>query len=119
MDDQAQSKSGQGVSQGISSRHEQLVDERRAQLATGAQTLKLVRTAAPKQYNTYLYATGIVAACTLIASLVHHKIDQANLIMIYLLGITVVATLLGKGRAVYASVLSIVVYDYFFVPPYF
>jgi two-component system sensor histidine kinase KdpD len=42
----------------------------------------------------------------------------ANLIMVYLLGVAFVATRLGGGPAVLASLLSVAAFDFFFIPPY-
>ena len=43
----------------------------------------------------------------------------ANLIMVYLLGVAIVAARLGHGPAILSSVLSVVAFDLFCVPPYF
>jgi two-component system sensor histidine kinase KdpD len=42
-----------------------------------------------------------------------------NLIMVYLLGVTFVATRYGRGPSVVASLLSVAAFDFFFIPPYF
>jgi two-component system sensor histidine kinase KdpD len=42
-----------------------------------------------------------------------------NLIMVYLLGVTFVATRYGRGPSVVASILSVAAFDFFFIPPYF
>jgi two-component system sensor histidine kinase KdpD len=44
--------------------------------------------------------------------------DLSNLVMVYLLGVVLVAALLGRGPAVVASVLSVAAFDFFFVPPF-
>jgi two-component system sensor histidine kinase KdpD len=43
--------------------------------------------------------------------------DLANLIMIYLVGNVVVATRYGRGPSVLAAILSVLAFDFFFVPP--
>ena len=43
----------------------------------------------------------------------------ANLIMMYLIAVIVIAIRLGRGPSVLASVLSVATFDFFFVPPYF
>ena len=45
--------------------------------------------------------------------------ELADLIMMYLLGIVVVAMRHGRGPSLLASVLSVAALDFFFVPPYF
>jgi K+-sensing histidine kinase KdpD len=46
-------------------------------------------------------------------------VDRANLIMVYLLGVMWAAYNLGRGPALAAAVMSVVCFDFFFVPPYF
>jgi two-component system sensor histidine kinase KdpD len=43
--------------------------------------------------------------------------DLANLIMLYLVGVAWIAARHGRGPAVLASVLSVLAFDFFFVPP--
>lgn len=43
----------------------------------------------------------------------------ANLIMMYLIAVIVIAIHGGRGPSVLASVLSVATFDFFFVPPYF
>lgn len=42
----------------------------------------------------------------------------ANLIMVYLVGVLIVAKYYGRGPSILASVLSVGAFDFFFVPPY-
>ena len=67
--------------------------------------------------SSYAQSLLAVAVCTGLAWVVHLRLPPANLPMIYLLGIMVVAMRLGRGPAVLASVLSVVAFDFFFVPP--
>lgn len=60
-----------------------------------------------------------VAVCTLIAWLLFRHLAQANLIMVYLLGVMWVAYRWGRSPAVTAACLSVISFDFFFVPPYF
>ena len=66
----------------------------------------------------YLRAVVTVAVCTGLAWLMNARFAQANLIMVYLLGVMLVAVRFGRGPAVLASVLSVGSFDFFFVPPY-
>jgi two-component system sensor histidine kinase KdpD len=43
--------------------------------------------------------------------------DLANLIMVYLVGSVVVATRFGRGPSVLAAILSVLAFDFFYVPP--
>jgi two-component system sensor histidine kinase KdpD len=59
----------------------------------------------------------ILALCTLLAALMQKHFDSAGLTMVYLLGVVVAAVAFGRGPAVLASVLSVAIFDYAFVPP--
>ena len=67
----------------------------------------------------YPWAVIATAICTFIARLMYDHFDQANLIMVYLLGVVVVAARYGRGPSVLSSFLSVVLFDFFFVPPKF
>lgn len=63
-----------------------------------------------------------VAACagmTLLATPLLGYLDQANIVMLFLLTVLVVAVKLGRNAAILASVLSVLCFDVFFVPPRF
>ncbi len=65
-----------------------------------------------------LWVLTIIAVCTGICFVMFPYFERANLIMIYLVGVVVVATRLGQAAAIGASVLSVAAFDFFFVPPY-
>jgi two-component system sensor histidine kinase KdpD len=104
--------------QRISSRHEQLVDAHRAQLATGAQTLRMDRPVVSTEWKKYLTAAAAVGVCTVIGAAFHRDPDHSNVIMIYLLGVVFVSTRLGRGPSIFATIASIAAFDFFFFPPY-
>ena len=60
-----------------------------------------------------------VLMCTAFSLLLSPWFERANLVMIYLLGVMWVAVSLGRGPAVVASVLSVVAFDFFLVPPFY
>jgi two-component system sensor histidine kinase KdpD len=66
----------------------------------------------------YARAVAVVAIATGVAWLLFPFSDPANLVMVYLLGITVVAMRSGRGPALLAALLSVAAFDFFFVPPY-
>jgi two-component system sensor histidine kinase KdpD len=70
-------------------------------------------------WSAYGLAALVVASCTVLAWALFPYIHLANLIMLYLLGVVVVAARLGHGPSILASVLSVAAFDFFFVPPYF
>lgn len=63
-----------------------------------------------------------VAACvvtTLLATPLLGYLDQANIVMLFLLTVLVIAVKLGRNAAILASLLSVLFFDIFFVPPRF
>ncbi len=77
---------------------------------------------APERSHAMAYVWGacIVAVSTLIAeafSLLIPATDLANLIMFYLLGVVLVAMRFGRGPSVMASIASVALFDFLFVPP--
>ncbi|WP_257308719.1 sensor histidine kinase [Geothrix fuzhouensis] len=67
----------------------------------------------------YLLSVIAVVFATAIASLIFRRTELADIVMIYLLGILVVATRFGRGPSLLASILSVAAFDFIFVPPYF
>jgi len=67
----------------------------------------------------YAYALLGVLIATAIAWLMFPYFGLANIIMMYLIAVVVVAIRCGRGPSVVASVLSVGAFDFFFVPPYF
>ncbi|HKT34995.1 MAG TPA: sensor histidine kinase KdpD [Nitrospira sp.] len=66
----------------------------------------------------YLFALVGVAMATAVGWVMFPYFGPVNLIMVYLIEVTVVAIRLGRGPSVLASVLSVGTFDFFFVPPY-
>jgi two-component system sensor histidine kinase KdpD len=69
-------------------------------------------------WSLHARALGVVVICTLIAGLMFRFFAPANLIMAYLVGVVYVASRYGRGPSVLASVVSVLTFDFFFVPPY-
>jgi two-component system sensor histidine kinase KdpD len=65
----------------------------------------------------YAIATAVPALCTGIGFLVSGPNELINLVMVYLLGVMLVATRFGRGPSLLASGLSVGAFDFFFVPP--
>jgi two-component system sensor histidine kinase KdpD len=72
----------------------------------------------PRQRG-YLMGFAVVVICTLIAWGMSGRFELSNIVMVYLLGVVVVAVRYGRGPSVLASVLGVAAFDFFFVPPYF
>ncbi len=66
----------------------------------------------------YACGLGVVALSTAVAHLMFPHFDLANLIMVYLLGVVVVASRWGRGPSLLAAIASVAAFDFLFVPPY-
>ena len=62
---------------------------------------------------------AVVVGCTGLDWLLFPYLERANLVMVYLLGVTLVAMRGGRSAAIMASVLSVAAFDFFFVSPHF
>lgn len=63
---------------------------------------------------------GAILACSIAAALaapLRAWLDLANIAMLFLLAVLIVARQAGRGPAVVAAVLSVALFDFFFVPP--
>jgi two-component system sensor histidine kinase KdpD len=69
------------------------------------------------RWGRYWVAAAISAACTGLAAVMYPYFALTNLVMIYLLGATIAALRLGRGPAIFAAVVNVVAFDFFFVPP--
>jgi two-component system sensor histidine kinase KdpD len=65
----------------------------------------------------YLLAIAAVAAMSVLIGLVEGAVRIANVSMLYLIVVLAVATRLGSGPAVLASLLAFLTFDWFFVEP--
>lgn len=59
------------------------------------------------------------AGTTLLALPLRGVLDLANMVMLFLLTVLLIAVSLGRQAAILASLLSVVLFDVFFVPPHF
>jgi two-component system sensor histidine kinase KdpD len=67
----------------------------------------------------YVWALAGVAAATAVAWFTTPVFNEPNVVMIYLLAITLIAWQLGRGPSVLASIVSTLAYNFFFVQPLF
>ncbi|MBL7478456.1 sensor histidine kinase [Legionella bononiensis] len=68
-------------------------------------------------WKSYGISIGIVAFVTVTNILIEPVMTSSNLVMMYLLGVTVTALCGQIGPSILASVLSVLSFDFFFVPP--
>jgi two-component system sensor histidine kinase KdpD len=70
-------------------------------------------------WGNYLATLGVVVLCGLLGWLSQAlELDKANIVMIFLLGVAYVAARYGRGPAIVCAVAGVLVFDFFFVPPY-
>ncbi len=78
------------------------------------------RLATPVRWSRYGWAVALVSCLYLaLAFVMYPHVDIVNLLMVYLLGVTIAGLRLGRGPSVLTSVLSVASFDFFFVPPRF
>lgn len=70
-------------------------------------------------FRPYAAAVLIVGAVTAAGALVLNRVTPTNLVMLYLLAVVVVGLRWGLGAAVLSSILGVLAFDFFFVPPHF
>jgi two-component system sensor histidine kinase KdpD len=70
-----------------------------------------------RPWRRYFFGIALVVGATGLCALVAPYISPTNLVVIYLLSTVVAAVFLGRGPAILTSILSVVVFDFFFVPP--
>ena len=76
----------------------------------------------PIVWRHYVATAAIVALSTGLGALgyrIHGKPAETNVAMIFLLGVASVAVWFGRGPAVLASVASVMIFDFFFIPPFY
>jgi len=70
-----------------------------------------------KAVREYGHAIVVVAVATALSYVIYPFFELTNLVMIYLLGTLAVAIRGHRGPAAVSAVLSVLCFDYFFVPP--
>jgi two-component system sensor histidine kinase KdpD len=73
----------------------------------------------PAPPGEYVWAAAIILLCTAVNILVFRFLSLSDVAMVYLLGVGLVASRYGRGPSVFASFLSIALFDFNFVPPRF
>lgn len=68
-------------------------------------------------WHRYAWALAACVATTVITQPMLALFDLANIVMLFLLCVVLVAVRLGRGPAMLAAVLSVASFDFFFVPP--
>lgn len=71
------------------------------------------------RWDRYAWALVPTLVCSAVAFALYPHFELANLVMVYLLGVTVAALRFGRGPSALAAVLNVAAFDFFFVPPRF
>lgn len=77
------------------------------------------RTPSKPQWKDIAFAIGIVGLCTAACFAMFPYLALPNLIMVYLVGVMAVAVWLPRRASALASVISVMAFDFCFVPPRF
>jgi two-component system sensor histidine kinase KdpD len=93
--------------------------DRRTEAARAAGRAPLTQAGDRSRRTRYAWAAVISMACTAIAWVMDPYFESANIVMIYLLGTTIAGLRLGRRPSVLTTVLNVVLFDFFFVPPRF
>ena len=75
-------------------------------------------------WHQYARALAVVAVCGIVGAVMEQiKLQEgprsSNLVMVFLLGVVYAAARYGRGPGLLASLASVLVFDFFFVPPSF
>jgi two-component system sensor histidine kinase KdpD len=79
----------------------------------------IVRPGKPVPWSGYMKSLALVLAASAACELVRPFLAPTNLVMIYLLAVVLAATRLGLKPAIMTAFLSVLAFDFFFVPPRF
>lgn len=72
-----------------------------------------------KILRNYIISLLIISVCTWISFYLFGKIDLANIVMIYILGVVYISYHYGAMPSIFASLVGVATLDYLFVPHYF
>jgi len=70
-----------------------------------------------RPWQRYVLSLVLVAVTSLVGILIQHYFSAINLAMLYLLDVVIVAAYLGRGPAILTSIVGVLAFDFFFVPP--
>ncbi|MDD5066982.1 MAG: DUF4118 domain-containing protein [bacterium] len=71
-----------------------------------------------KKIRVYLVSISLVLMVTVFGEFVKRDLEPANIVMFYLLVIVISAVRWGKGPALTTSILGVLCFDFFLVPPF-
>ncbi len=71
----------------------------------------------PLRWQGFAEAVTWIAAVTWLAGFLGNSVRHANIIMLYLVGVVAVSLRHGRQEALFAAVVSVAAFNFFFVPP--
>jgi len=74
---------------------------------------------ARRLWGGYAATVALVGVATAAGVIGRRQLALPDFVMLYLLTIMIAATVFGRGPALVASTLSVLAYDFFFIPPFF
>jgi two-component system sensor histidine kinase KdpD len=72
----------------------------------------------PANWAAVRWGALVVGLCTLACWPLANILDRVNLVMVYLVGVVWCAYRYGRRASLVAAILSVLAFDFFFVPPY-
>lgn len=87
-------------------------------MPTPARKLFAPLTDRPAGWRAYAVATAVVCSLAAASALLLRHVDPVNIVMLFPLAVLFAAVRLGRGPAVLAAFLSVVLFDFFFVAPH-
>ncbi len=72
-----------------------------------------------QRWGRYFKSLLLVGAVTGLNSIIFVNLEPTNLVMFYLAAVVIAAMFWGRGPSILASVLSVLIFDFFFVNPHF
>lgn len=69
------------------------------------------------RWDRYAWAALTTVACTAVAFVLYPRFELSNLVMVYLLGVTLSGLRFGRGPSVLVALMNVAAFDFFFVPP--
>jgi two-component system sensor histidine kinase KdpD len=79
---------------------------------------KTVTAQPPRRWRRYLLGLALVVLSSLLGLLMREHFSPATIIMIYLLSVVISALYLGLGPSILVSILGVIAFDFFLIPPY-
>ncbi|MBJ6724475.1 sensor histidine kinase [Geomesophilobacter sediminis] len=80
---------------------------------------KMARQKRPMPWSGYLKSIALVLAASIVCEPAHQHLAPTNLVMVYLLAVVLAAVRLGRRESMLTAFLSVLAFDFFFVPPRF